>query len=118
MDDLLLREFCTEHMAFLQNKLKEIYTIDTPELLKEEEDGEKVNINEKLSTYRFMEAVYANIEQTEEQEGEIYERYQTLLDNLRSKKQYISELKDEIEKKHEADIRNIKIMIDAFHKEM
>ncbi|GAF14794.1 hypothetical protein JCM19046_2067 [Bacillus sp. JCM 19046] len=118
MDDELLEAFCKEHMQFLQNKLREIYTIDTPEVIKEDEDEDRINVTDKLSKYRFMEAVYANIEQSEQQEGEVYHHYQSMLDNLRAKKQFLSDLKEEIDENNQADIQNIKIMINAFHKEM
>lgn len=118
MDDELLQKFCEEHMSSLQKRLREIYTIDTPEVIKEEDTGETINVNDKLSEYRFIEAVYANIEQSNQTEGEVYQHYQSALDNLRAKKHFLMELKEEIEEKNEADITNTKIMINAFHKEM
>ncbi len=118
MDDELLQKFCEEHMSSLQKRLREIYTIETPEVIKEEDTGETINVNDKLSEYRFIEAVYANIEQSNQTEGEVYQHYQSALDNLRAKKHFLMELKEEIEEKNEADITNTKIMINAFHKEM
>lgn len=118
MEDELVVQFCKEHMEFLQKKLREIYTIDTPEVIKEDEDEDRINVTDKLTKYRFMEAVYASIEQSDQQEGEVYHHYQSMLDNLRAKKHFLSELKEEIEDENEADIQNIKIMINAFHKEM
>ncbi|KQL57110.1 MULTISPECIES: hypothetical protein [Bacillaceae] len=117
MNDELVQKFCEEHMVALQKQLKDIYTIETPEVLNDQDES-TINVNDKLSEYRFMEAVYASIEQSDQQEGEVYHQYQSALDQLRAKKTFLLELKEEIEEKNEADIVNIKIMINAFQKEM
>lgn len=102
------------HLEGLNQRLKELYTIT--EVL--EVNGEKRNVErnilEEIEKFEWLEKVYSVIETQGIPIGKTYTDYSTYLKNLRQKLKEYRAKKEEIEKNNDAEIKNIKLLIEAF----
>lgn len=105
-----LKKTCEHHIHELKKRLKEIYTVDAPPGF---EVG-KVNILDELTADETLEAIYSIIEASGVHEGEIFNTYFGYLENARKTKEIFIKMKEEVEREHAADIKNIRLLIDSF----
>lgn len=100
----------------MENKIKDLYTIDTPSDYHRK--SKQIVVSAELELAKKLEKVYSVIVQNGVKEGEIYEKYSSYLNSVRTGIKLLEREKSEIEQKYAADIRNAELVVSVMKKNL
>ena len=115
-DDLV--KFYKHHIQELNERLRSIYKVKTPENYLSSNPPEYINLVDELEFLTAARNIYSELERMGVKEGEVYNQYHGYLENVESALKEIRELKGQVEKDNRSDITNTEILLNSFNKSL
>jgi len=108
-----MKDFYQQHIQKLEERLSNIYTIDSPKDYPIKNNSDTINLLELIERLEKMESVYSVIEQGNHSD-ETYKEYNGYLVTVRKALEILHKEKELLENMNVAEIKNINLLLDSF----